>query len=327
MKCSLKSSMLFVVMGLMSFSAHSGRVVNGPIKDLKMPVTLKIENPILFNLDSAKNFSDPSKSTLVFYNGKLLGNSSLYIPESGVITKDAVTEVLSRLVKKPAAGFYCFINLKPTKELQFQGNSAILDASEMRLKSCSQNNTVSKIEGNTVSSFSWNAFGKSNEISIHYCSAESVHPEEDSGIYGEIGCISYLSNKVPSVSDFLTSLNVKSSELFIGDSRSDEEIAEAQRKDLEVQKKAAEIRREEERKRAEESKKAEIIFEDYKAKLDEDEKFMQTMPKVNSAKFIALSKNIPDFKEVHSDCIVGRVLKQPGFQDKCDKFFEYWNNN
>ena len=88
MKYSLKSSMLFVVIGLMSFSAHSGRIANGPLKDLKMPVTLKIENPILFNLDSAKNFSEPSQSTLIFYNGKLLGNSNLYIPEAGIITKE-----------------------------------------------------------------------------------------------------------------------------------------------------------------------------------------------------------------------------------------------
>lgn len=327
MRNSLKIAiMLFGSVFVNSLVLAGASSNNSLIAELKAPLSFKIESSIRFNLSSSKSVGDAQNTTLVFYNGSFLGNSGLYIPShSGAITKDQITSILSELKSKPDAGLYCFMNLKPREALEIQGNSVVQDPIEMNIKSCYVKEAVSKVEGNTVSNFSFSAFGKSNEISMHFCELENSKSEEQSDIAGEIGCIAYKSNKQPKVSDFLSALNLRSNEIFVGDVRSNELIQKDQERIAEENREKASIRAEEEKKRIENNKELDKIAKNYEQQVKEDEKFFKTMPKVNDPKYLAIVKDHPEVGTLHSDCTFKTLTRDPKATEDCAKFKEAWS--
>lgn len=137
MKHSMKLSLLLgsILLSLPAYS--SGSSYNTSIAELNSSISLKIENPLHFNLRSSRDLGEVAHTTLMFNSGTFLGNNEFYIPAyDGSVTKDQITGVLSKLISKPAAGFYCFMNLKPRQALEMQGNSVIQEAIEMKINSC-----------------------------------------------------------------------------------------------------------------------------------------------------------------------------------------------
>lgn len=322
MKHSIKLSMLLgsILLSLPALSAVSS--YNTSIAELNSSISLKIENPLHFNLRSSRDLGEGAHTTLMFNTGTFLGNNEFYIPTyDGAVSKDQITSVLSQLISKPAAGFYCFMNLKPRESLEIQGNSVIQAAVEMKINSCYVKDAVTKVEGNRTTNFSFNMMGKSNEISMHFCTLDNANKDEQSDIAGEIGCISYKSTKVPKVSDFLSALNLRASELQIGDLRADDVIqAEEQLK--------AEKKQEKARLEAIENKKRDDgvdYLKEHEKRLKEDREFFKTMPKVTDPRYIALAKENPEFEKLHGECAIGTILKKAGAAEACAAFKEMWN--
>ena len=80
MKQSLKLALLMSSVCLADSSYSAVSSYNTAIVELDSKTTLKIDQPLHFNLRSSRDLSESAMTTLNFNKGTFLGNNGFYIP-------------------------------------------------------------------------------------------------------------------------------------------------------------------------------------------------------------------------------------------------------